>query len=109
MDTKPLQQGDYPQSLLGVFAPRVAVEIEWRRTEQERAQAQADLHNVMETVPDIMFTLDTQGNLAKWNRRLGDVTGYSPEEMLNKPALAFVLLEEQTRTADAIQQSFTEG
>jgi PAS domain S-box-containing protein len=109
MDTKPLQQGDYLQSLLEIFAPRVAAEFDRSRADHERAMALVDLKNVMETVPDILFTLDTQGNLVKWNRRLGDVTGYSQEELLNKPALAFVPLEEQTRTADAIQQVFTEG
>ena len=107
MDTKPLQQGDYLQSLLGVLAPRIAAEFERKRAEQERAQALNSLHNVMETVPDVMFTLDTQGNLVKWNRRLGDVTGYSPEELLSKPALAFVPSEEQSRTAAAIQRAFT--
>jgi PAS domain S-box-containing protein len=109
MDTKPLQQGDNLQSLLEVFAPRVAVEIDRRRAEQERAQALADLHNVIESIPDIVFALDRQGNLMKWNRRLEVVTGYSPEELLNKPALAFVPLEEQFRTAAAIQRVFTEG
>ncbi|HSS30654.1 MAG TPA: PAS domain S-box protein [Nitrospiraceae bacterium] len=109
MDTKPLQHGDYLQSLLGILTSRIVVEFERRRAEQERAQALADLHNVIETIPDIMFALDTQGNLMKWNRRLGDVTGYSPEELLNKPALAFVPPEEQPRTAAAIQQVFTEG
>jgi len=109
MDRKPLQRGDDVKSLLSIFAPRVAVEFERRRTEQEHAQALADLHNVIETVPDVMFTLDITGNLVKWNRRLGDVTGYSLEELLNKPALAFVPLEEQTRTAAAIQRAFVEG
>ena len=109
MDTKPLQQGDDLRSLLEVFAPRVAAEFEWRRAEQERAQALADLHNVVETIPDIVFALDTQGNVVKWNRRLGDVTGYSPAELWNKPALAFVPPEEQARTAAAIQRVFMEG
>jgi PAS domain S-box-containing protein len=109
MDTKPLQQGGDLQSLLGVLAPRVAAEFERRRAEQERIQALADLHNVVETVPDIMFTLDIRGNMVKWNRRVVDVTGYSQEELLNKPALAFVPPEEQTRTAAAIERAFTEG
>jgi len=109
MDTKPLQQGDDLQSLLGVLAPRIAAECERRRAEQERVQALADLHNVMETVPDILFTLDTQGNMVRWNRRVVEVTGYSSEELLNKPALAFVPPEEQARTAEAIQRAFTEG
>ena len=38
-----------------------------------------------------------------------DVTGYSSEELLNKPALAFVPPEEQARTAAAIQRVFMEG
>ncbi|RPH77683.1 MAG: PAS domain S-box protein, partial [Nitrospiraceae bacterium] len=109
MDTKPLEHSDSLQSLLEVFAPRVAVEFERRRVEQERAQALADLRNVIETIPDILFTLNTQGSLVKWNKRLRDVTGYSPEELLNKPALEFVPPEEQTRTAAAIQRAFTEG
>jgi PAS domain S-box-containing protein len=109
MDTKLLQQGDSLQALLGVFGPRIAVEFERRRVEQERAQTLADIHNVMETIPDIVFALDTQGNVVKWNRRLGDVTGYSQEELLNKPALAFVPPEEQARTAAAIQRVFMEG
>jgi PAS domain S-box-containing protein len=109
MDTKPLEHSDALQSLLGVFAPRVAAEFERKRAEQERAQALADLHNVIETIPDIVFALDTQGNVVKWNQRLGDVTGYSPEELLNMPALAFVPPEERVRTATAIERAFTEG
>ncbi len=109
MDTKPLENSDDLQSLLGVFAPRIAAEFERRRAEQERAQALADLHNVIESIPDIMFTLDTQGNMVRWNQRVRDVTGYSQEELLNKPALAFVPTEEQARTAAAIQRAFTDG
>jgi PAS domain-containing protein len=97
MDTKPLENNDYLQSLLEVFAPRIATELERKRAEQERAQVLANLHNVIETIPDVVFALNAQGNLVKWNRRLEDVTGYSPEELLNKPALAFVPPEEQAR------------
>ena len=109
MDTKPLENSDYLQSLLEVFAPRIAAEFERRRVEQEHARALAEIHNVIETVPDIMFTLDTDGNMVKWNRRVEDVTGYSPEELLNMPALAFVPQEEHIPTAAAIQQAFMEG
>jgi|CXWL01.1.fsa_nt_gi PAS domain S-box-containing protein len=109
MDTKPLENSDYLRSLLEVFAPRIAAEFERRQAERERAQALADLHNVIEAIPDIVFAFDTQGNMMKWNRRVVDVTGYSPEELLNKPALAFVPPEEQDNIAAAIQRAFTEG
>lgn len=80
-----------------------------QRIEHERSQALADLQNITETVPDIMFTLDTGGNLIRWNGRLIAVTGYRPEELLNKSALAFVPVEERAQTAEAIQQAFMEG
>jgi len=109
MDTKPLTNSDYLQSLLGVFAPRVTAEFERRRADQELAQALAELNNVVDTIPDVMFTLDTQGNMVKWNRRVEEVTGYSSQELLNKSALAFVPPEEQICTAAAIRRAFTEG
>lgn len=82
---------------------------ERRRIEQERLHALHNLQNIMDTVPDFMFTIDTRGNLVKWNRRVGEVTGYSAEALLNKPALDFVPPEEQDRTAAAIRKAFTEG
>jgi PAS domain S-box-containing protein len=82
---------------------------ERKQIEQERLQALHDLQNIVETVPDFMFTLDLQGNMVKWNRRVEEVTGYSSKELLNMSALAFVPPEAAARTAAAIQQAFTEG
>ncbi|HEY6085790.1 MAG TPA: PAS domain S-box protein, partial [Nitrospira sp.] len=82
---------------------------ERKRVEQERAQALYDLRNIMETVPDFMFTLDCQGNLVRWNSRVAEVTGYTPEELWLKHALAFVPPEERDRTAAAIQQALATG
>lgn len=79
------------------------------RIQQERLEALSALQNIMETVPDIMFTLDTQGNLVRWNNRVVTVTNYTQEELLNKSALAFVPDQERTNTAEAIQRAFTEG
>ena len=95
MDTKPVQHGDHLQPLLEVLTPRIVVELERRRTEQECVQALADRPNFIDSIPDIPpFTLDTRGNMGKWNGRVENVTGYSPE-LWNKPALAFVPSEEQ--------------
>jgi len=82
---------------------------ERKRTEQALSHALADLKNIMETVPDVLFTLDTRGNLVQWNSRAVAVTGYSDEELANKPALAFVPFDEQERTAVTIQRAFMEG
>ena len=109
MDTKPIANQDRLQTLLKVFAPRAAAELHRKHAEHEHRQALHELHNIMETVPDFMFTLDTQGNLVKWNRRIEEITGYSPEELHSKSVLALVPAQEQEHTALAIQRAFTDG
>jgi PAS domain S-box-containing protein len=109
MDTQPIAHQDRLQTLLQVFAPRVAAELQRKQAEHEHRQTLHEIQNIMETVPDFMFTLDTQGNMVKWNRHVEAVTGYSPEELQRKSALAFVPAQEQEHTADAIQRAFTDG
>ena len=81
-------------------------------TERVGHQSGHDVHNllnIMDTIPDFLFTLDCQGSLITWNRRVVEVTGYTREELFGKPALDFVPPEEQERTAAAIRKAFTEG
>ncbi|HEU4684265.1 MAG TPA: PAS domain S-box protein, partial [Nitrospira sp.] len=80
-----------------------------KRDEEAWLQALFDLQNITETIPDIMLTLDCQGKLIKWNSRVAAVTGYSVEELRNRPALAFVPAAERERTAAAIHQALTTG
>lgn len=82
---------------------------ERKRVELERLQALQDLRNIMETVPDFMFTLDISGKLVRWNSPVSVVTGYRDEELTNKPALEFVAPDEQEQTALAIQRAFMDG
>ncbi len=109
MDVKPLRNRDWLRSLLTMFASRASAELDRARAEEERSQALADLHNVMETIPDILFTLDLQGRLVRWNPTLERVTGYSAMELLNKHALEFVPPAEHEPTASAIQRAFQHG
>jgi len=75
----------------------------------ERDQELSDLRNVMEAIPDILFTLNLQGNLVRWNQAVERVTGYSAKELLNKPALELFPPSEHAPTASAIQRTFQDG
>jgi PAS domain S-box-containing protein len=88
------------------FAP---VSFQRKQTEHERIQTLAELRNVIETVPDVIFRLDLRGNLAGWNKRLETVTGFVPGELKGRPALSFVPECEHERTAAAILRAFEEG
>lgn len=76
---------------------------------KDASQHLLDLHQMIETVPDIIFTLDLQGDLVRWNKRLQTVTGFTPQELAGRPALAFVPEHEHAQTAAAIRRAFEDG
>lgn len=82
---------------------------ERKQVEEERARALNNLQIIMETVPDVIFALDLEGRLSKWNLPMEVVTGYAPIELSGKPALEMVPLEEAERTAAAIREAFETG
>lgn len=82
---------------------------ERKQAEQDRAQALNNLQTIMETVPDVIFALNQEGCLVKWNARMEVVTGYPSEELQGKPALEMVPPEEAAQTAMAIQRAFETG
>ena len=82
---------------------------ERKQSERERDEALSNLQAIMETVPDVIFALDLEGRVAKWNLRLETVTGYTREELQGKPALDMVPAEEAERTAAAIREAYEQG
>ncbi len=82
---------------------------ERKQADRERAEALGNLQTIMETVPDVIFALDLEGRLCKWNRRLETVTGYTRDELRGKPALEMVPPEEGKKTAAAIREAFETG
>ncbi len=82
---------------------------ERKQVERERAEALGNLQTIMETVPDVIFGLDLEGRLSRWNRRLETVTGYTHDELLGKPALEMVPPTEAEQTSAAIRRAFEAG
>lgn len=100
-----------------MIRPDLGQEVEFLRSQVEalnlelvrRNQQLRDLLAIVNTVPDILFTLDHEGRLSTWNQAMEQVTGYTPEELRNKPAVEFVPSEEQDTTIKAIQRALTQG
>ena len=82
---------------------------ERKQADRERAEALSNLQTIMETVPDVIFALDLEGRVAKWNLRLEAVTGYTREELQGKPALDMVPADEAEKTAAAIREAYEQG
>lgn len=54
---------------------------EQTRAEEGLAKALSERENVLETIPDVIYTLDVDRRLSGWNRKLEVVTGLSSEEL----------------------------
>jgi PAS domain S-box-containing protein len=70
-----------------------------QRAHEAVARALADRENIMESVADILYTLDGSGVLRGWNRRLEYVTHFQPDELRGRPVPE--MFEEEDRAAVA--------
>jgi signal transduction histidine kinase len=58
--------------------------LERERLQRELERSERQHREVIEAVPALVLALDAAGNIAFWNRRLEELTGFSREEMGGK-------------------------
>ncbi len=75
----------------------------------ELARTLSELENTMQTIPDILYTLDVEARLVRWNRKMETATGYAPEELRLKPAFELFPEREKATFARAIMDAFASG
>lgn len=80
-----------------------------RAREIELARALAELENTMQTIPDILYTLDVEARLVRWNRKLETVTGFSAQELQGRPGFELFPDAEKRTFAKAIMDAFATG
>ncbi|HIE31889.1 MAG TPA: PAS domain S-box protein [Methanosarcinales archaeon] len=80
-----------------------------KRIEEDLARALKERKGIMEAVPDIIYMLDLDGNVVRWNKMLEIVTGLSPDELMGRHALKFFPEEDRADVAGAIGKVLEEG
>ncbi|MDP3105792.1 MAG: response regulator [Candidatus Methanoperedens sp.] len=76
---------------------------------EELAKAQNELENIMECIPDIIYALNLDGNLIKWNRRLTEATGLLGNRFLGRPILDIIAEKDRSKMAEAISTAMENG
>ena len=82
---------------------------ELQRSHETVARALADRENIMESVADILYTLDDSGVLRGWNRRLEHVTHYRPDELRGRAVPEMFEEEDRAAVASSISMSWRAG
>jgi PAS domain S-box-containing protein len=62
------------------------------------------ISRLLDTLPDILYVLDTKGRLADWNQQLELVSGYTADELRGKSALELFPPSERSRIQAAVEQ-----
>jgi PAS domain S-box-containing protein len=61
------------------------------------------------SLPGIFYLLTETGHLVRWNRNLEDVTGYSPDDLLNRHILDFFADDEKQNVAEGFREAMRQG
>ncbi len=76
---------------------------------EELAKAQNELENIIECIPDIIYAINLEGNLIRWNNRLTEVTGLLGNQIMGRPVLNFIAENDRAKMAEAIRASNEQG
>lgn len=72
----------------------VLSEVSLKRVEKELLDEKTFIEDSLNSLPDLFVVLDIEGNLFRWNRRLGEVTGYGDTELASMNVLDLFAPEE---------------
>lgn len=73
---------------------KVLSEASLKRIEKELLDEKLFIEDALNALPDLFAVLDIEGNLFRWNRRLGEVTGYGDTELASMNVLDLFVPEE---------------
>lgn len=76
---------------------------------EELAKAQNELEHIIESIPFIIYALNVDGNLIKWNSRLTEATGNLGTEIMGRSILDFIAEKERKKMAEAIRTAEETG
>lgn len=84
-------------------------EAELRRLNAEIARRERERAQIMDTIHDVIYALDTEGRMIDFNRRFCEVTGLTEEQLRGKPALELFIEEDREAIATGIRQVLENG
>ncbi|OVE83620.1 hypothetical protein B2G88_14405 [Natronolimnobius baerhuensis] len=65
--------------------------------------------DILDTVPDLIYVLDADGDLRRWNQSVGDVTGYDDDSIAEMHAMEFFDESDRAAIETAINDALEEG
>ncbi len=96
-----LQKGGDPRTQYGVLARTIKKEVEHNKTEKEVEHLRNEYRELFNSVKDMVFIHDLDGEIIQVNETAEDVLGYDKEEFLNMNIKE--IDKEQEKTIDRLE------
>lgn len=85
MDVKPMALTRWTAPILGIFASRIAAELQQIKAEQRLQRSETRLAALLDIAPGAIISIDAQQNIIVFNREAQHIFGYSADELLGQP------------------------
>jgi PAS domain S-box-containing protein len=100
---------DEQVALFRRLAGDVAFALDFIAADRARSEGQRFREQLIESVAGLFFAVDAAGRVVLWNRRLEEVSGYSPEVLQTRGAADFFDGDDRARVQQGMAQAFTQG
>lgn len=101
--------GEQERAMLEDLGGSVAFALANARAREQLERSQRYTERILNSLPDGIYVIDTDGHLRLWNRAVEEITGYEPEELSTMHVSDFVPEDESERISEAIEDTFEEG
>lgn len=82
---------------------------EYKQTKEALTRALQEQESIFQAIPDLLYVVDAQGYLLKWNQQVEVLTGLSAAELKGRAAVSLSPESEHEIIAAAIQESLEFG
>ncbi|WP_374587063.1 PAS domain S-box protein [Ideonella dechloratans] len=96
-------------ALLSRLAQDIGFALEFAAAEEARRNEQRFRGQLIDSISNLFFAIDGEGRLALWNRRIEEVTGYGPDEIVGRAAPDFFVPEDRPLIAQRLREVFERG
>ena len=79
------------------------------RIEQELLSEKKIADDIIESLPELLYVVDDDNRMIKWNKNVEEVTGYSADELLYMSALNFFIPEDRPVLRDWVAEVWKHG
>ncbi|ARS91686.1 hypothetical protein B1756_04975 [Natrarchaeobaculum aegyptiacum] len=80
-----------------------------RAKERELERYRQFTNDVLDAIDDVFYVLEKDGSMRRWNEAVGEVTGYTDDEIAEMNALEFFGEEDRPAIRDSMREAFETG